>query len=89
MSARLGAKLSKSIELGTSKNVKPQLDIYVNPFADFEKDKNFSATNFTVRTGIDLKKLPMPGGFVTLGGYYDYSPTMGKGNFGIQVHYHW
>ena len=79
-SARLGAKASKTIQINSM-----DLDIYVNPFVDLNLNQGSMSKDFTVRTGIDLKKIPIPKGFMTVGAYYDFlKQDMGA----VRVTYH-
>jgi hypothetical protein len=79
-SARVGAKASKTIPIKSM-----DLDIYVNPFVDLDVNQGKISKDFTIRTGIDLKKIPIPKGFMTVGAYYDF---LKKDAGAIRVTYH-
>ena len=79
-SARVGAKVSKPIPIKSM-----DLDIYVNPFADLDLNQGKLSKDFTIRTGIDLKKIPIPKGFMTVGAYYDF---LKKDVGGVRITYH-
>jgi len=89
-SARLGGKVSKTIPIALKKQenmvIKSMdLDIYVNPFVDLGMSNGTVSKDFTIRTGIDLRKIPIPKGFMTVGAYYD---VMNKDVGGIRISYH-
>jgi len=98
-SARVGAKVSKTIPIHLKKQenmvIKSMdLDIYANPFVDLNMSKGVLSKDFTLRTGIDMKKIPIPKGFMTVGAYSDFKNNVGGGlknidvGGGIRITYH-
>jgi len=98
-SARVGAKVSKTIPISLKKQenmvIKSMdLDIYANPFVDLNMSKGVLSKDFTLRTGISVRKIPIPQGFMTIGAYSDFKNNVGGGlknidvGGGINIAYH-